>query len=361
MCYYNFAFSKGEKLMKANNLTQESCEQMITFSEQLLSNEKTNRQSRIEIACMKRIFEDYTGKVNNKTSEILTSKEIITELNNKMGNDLREASLLFWERLAKICWDVQKVNFPEYKFEKKIEIDELIKVTLKFFKEVDKNLYKEVNKILKAPNTYIYLNKFGQNNFYLCKPINLNIIAVDDNSYKTFPFFTHELIHALESKKEDKYPFVFSETASITFEILECDFLNRQRFLPDLYSLRINSNNRYMIDAFEYFSILEKFDKNSRKLNFNNIGTILGVDSEDGLREFYRKYEKINYLLRAKYILSFFRSIQIRQEYYNDKKVALSELNNIASGKSVSIGAKEAESDYNQYIDEVKSLFLTKD
>ena len=115
-----------------------------------------------------------------------------------------------------------------------------------------------------------------------------------------------------------------------------------------------DDNNYVMESVFDYVGVLEKFDYKGRDLTAENIGVILGVDSEEELRQIYNKYYCDDFIESVGYIISFMQAIEIRATYYNSRKRGIIQLKDTINNPDINLDYDSLIWHYEDFVDEIE-------
>ena len=183
-------------------------------------------------------------------------------------------------------------------------------------------------------------------------------INVED--YKHLPLnFIHELQHGIEGINNYKTCYYYKELGSILMEILYIDKMvrNKESLAGKLYFDRIS----YVEAELEYLGSYLKCVK-YLKLNNFNVATkdFISLLKKNGLiyddRNIVGEILPVDFLEMTMYLLSFFKSLEVRNIIYRNDKYGYKVLNNSLNNSYLSnLNAKKMLSDYENYLDEIIS------
>lgn len=345
--------------MKFHSVDKKYFEKIISINNLKLSMPEISKETENGIKKMQVVFENYVGLKENKSEQNLTTEEILSKLSDIFKSDLATIDLKTWKRIQDLCGKITKSSYTDCIYSApSLTIKDLIRVSLKIYKGASKELYLKAKNIIRDDRTMIYLNDVNMDNNYDCQALDCNFIACSNIGINTYPRFIHELQHSIDKQTLIKQAYIYIELAPIFFETLMCDYWNTKGDYKGLYSFRIKDNSEIMREFYEYVKILEKFDVHGQNLTISNAEDILGVDSKEQLQKIYNIIEPDDYMESIKYILSFLRSIQLRDIYYNDKKEALKQLNDASLGNDLKINYSSLARDYEKFNDEIGKLYL---
>lgn len=337
----------------------------IKEGEILLKNNNIEEAKKLEIDSMLSNFYDYLGETHLYSSHKrppLKLEEIYISLTNKLKRDLDRLDLDCWVNMHDLCWRCEKPSLMNGNTHKLNFADnKIINNTCKFYKKLDKEFYMAVKKIVDNPISLINFNnkKAIGDHCFPCKYLDLPFINIDKENDLSAVWFVHELQHAIDYILYKNIPYFFSEVSSIFSETIFIDSLTKKNFKnidpKRFYSYRIHTNNDNMKNIYNYVELLYRFIENGLEINKDNIGKILAVDSEKCIIEKYNFLIVRNYLEMYSYVLGFFKSIELREIYYNNSDVALSQLKNILMGGNDNVDFDVLEESYGNYIKKIKN------
>lgn len=342
----------------------------IKEGEILLKKEDVSEEIKLEIDSMLSNFYDYLGEnhfySSNKRPN-LSLEEIYKSLTNKFNRDLSKLNLELWKSMHDLCWRSEKHSFLTSNTHRlNLSDDKIVNETLHFYKKLDKQFYLTAKRIIENPISLINFtnSKSLIDHCFTCYYLDVPFINICRENDLIGIWFTHELQHGIDYMLYKDVPYLFSETSSIFVETLYIDSLVDKRLkgvdAKRFYSYRIHSNNENMKILYDYVEILYRFIENGLEINKDNIGKILTCDDEKSIIDNYKTLRKRNYLELFGYILSFFRSLELREIYYNDSDIALSQLKNILMGGNENVDFDILSDSYSNYIKEIKDKFKGK-
>lgn len=333
----------------------------IINAEQKLNNKNitATEKTYLEITINK-----FTGYLENKKSTAkketnLFDQNSYKKLNDKLTEDLKLISLDFWKNIIFLYNNVDQSTFEEKDY---IDIlkdnDNFFDMILNFYEEIDKEYYKKALSIIQYPHSLINFDKYSVagDECFTCETLKMpfiNVSSVDDDGCVAF---VHELQHGIDYLvKGEPITGLLKELSPIFFENLFIDFLNEKNNCEALYNFRINYSINSLKWLNAYANILIRFDKYGGKVTKNNIKKILDVKNNNDLKVQYEKYMKIDFISCCKYMLSFFLSVELRNEYYNlDKKQVIKKLKDSLFGKYTHVDFLNLANSYNSYVEEIR-------
>lgn len=302
----------------------------------------------------KDIFGKYAGIKNAKNSDNLTSNEILKNLKVKFDSDLKEIRLSTWKFVSDLVKSVYVVDLPLKYYRKDIKVEDLVKQTLKVYKEADMIDYQFARKLLDDKDLLIYLNNVGLNQYYDSEEIGKKLISITNSGYYTYVRFTHELGHAINEMRFSELADLFSEASPIFYEILMCDYLNQEKDYKGLYNYRIAMNTKMITYLIEYVKVLDAYVNNNCVLSLDNASRVLGVSNNEELIRFYKKFNEEECIDLIKYLLSSMVATSAREKYLDNKKLGIDYLNDITVGNSKKLNLYESLDAYNRHIKSLK-------
>ncbi|MBE6138492.1 MAG: hypothetical protein E7173_01955 [Firmicutes bacterium] len=342
--------------MRIRTVNQDFFQGHLDNSElELIISDLSEKEKR-EIVCMQGVFREYLGITTPSTQPKtkITTEQMLEKLSNKMNSDLTSISLKLWIKIQRICWETRKPSYDEYQPDcVEVKVEDLAELSLKVYKQADKEFYLMAKKILESGNTLVYLNDLGINNHFRCAALRQNFIACAYAGKQTYSNFSHELEHGVDDILfAQKYP-LYKELPPIFFESLVNDAVGKRTDFSGLYDDRIGNHNGMMNDIFEYVRILRLFDANGRNLTSKNVSAVLGITTFKELEELYKTMMTDAFIDGVNYILSFMKAIQLREVYYNDKTAAIKLLIAITNGEDRTVGSEALLQSYERFLSEL--------
>lgn len=342
----------------------------INEVENVLKNGSIDEETKIKIDSMLINFYDYLDdnrfSPSNKKPN-LSLDEIYQSLTNKFNRDLNRLSLEHWKSIHDLCWRCEKPSFPTSNTHKlSLSDDAIVNNALRFYRNLDKEFYYTAKRIIDNPIPLINFTnrKSLGDHCFPCYYLDLPFINVCRENDLLMIWFVHELQHGIDFLLYKEVPYLFSETSSMFCETLYIDSLTTKNLKTvdskKFYSYRIHANNENMQHMYKYIELLYQFIENGLEVNKGNIGKILSCDTEKDVIDKYKNLKDRNYLEMFEYILSFFRSLELREIYYNDSKTALSQLKNILMGGNDTVDFDVIEDSYSNYVKEIKGKYKSK-
>ena len=295
------------------------------------------------------------------TGESIVSKieigveDMIRKLSFKMNADLSLIPMETWKKIKELCWSVRKYDALNCLYPMTdLSINDIVNKTLKLYKNADKGFYTMAKSLLEDKRTNLYINDLKIDSYYRCALLNCDFLACSLDGYHAYTGFIHELQHGLNFEMFPYMDLLYNELGPIFFELLMCDKLNDGDLYPGLYGERFEDNNYVMESVFDYVGVLEKFDYKGRDLTAENIGVILGVDSEEELRQIYNKYYCDDFIESVGYIISFMQAIEIRATYYNSRKRGIIQLKDTINNPDINLDYDSLIWHYEDFVDEIE-------
>lgn len=342
----------------------------INEGESLLKYNDIDENKRLEIDSMLSNFYDYLGESHSYSSDkrpILSLENIYKSLTNKFKRDLDKLDLDCWVSMHDLCWKSEKPSLMTGNTHKlNLSDDKMVTNTLNFYKKLDKDFYVAAKKIITNPVSLINFSnrKSLGDHCFPCRYLDLPFINVYKENDLSAIWFVHELQHGIDYILYKDVPYFFSEASFIFSETLYIDSLVQKGVKivdPNrFYSYRIHTNNENMQNLYNYVELLYRFIENGLEVNKDNVSKILICDSEKEINNKYNFLRVRNYLEMFGYILGFLKSLELREIYYNDRNIALSQLKNILMGGNDNVDFDMLEDCYSNYVSEIKAKYKMK-
>ena len=302
------------------------------------------------------VIENNEITVNEQSFQTLKRKFLNKALSdyNMLGDDIIDAIIYMTTNHVYF-------GFEDYRCNYKLTPTEIVDKSLSVYEEILPDFLPDAKYIVDNPIKLINfsdrITSVGSECYYEGL-LQLPFINVDD--YKHLPLnFIHELQHGIEGVKDYKTCYYYKELGSILMEILYIDKMvrNKESLADKLYFDRIS----YVEAELEYLGSYLKCVK-YLKLNNFNVATkdFISLLKKNGLiyddRNIVGEILPVDFLEMTMYLLSFFKSLEVRNIIYRNDKYGYKVLNNSLNNSYLSnLNAKKMLSDYENYLDEIIS------
>lgn len=294
--------------------------------------------------------EQYYAELSNNTKYSL--------LLDKMQKDYYKIERGLLDLIVFLMESKVIVEYQDNKYEKEIKPGDIVAKSVEVYDKFLPLFLPVVQTIIDFPIDLINFDKtnnVGSQCFFIDDLPFLHI----ENYTKQPENFIHELQHGVEKICGYKPQFYYRELGSILLETLYIDTLVRDKvpLSSNLYFARINEAEAFIEYLGRYFKCIKELGQysfsvnNIRLLNIiekNNIMFNGQITVEEILNDNFKQY--------LMYVLSFFKSIEIRNMMYQDKKKALELLLSTLKGESVIHDKSCVLRDYEGYISDTLEL-----
>lgn len=331
---------------------------------------KTDLKEQDRIA-IEETMEHFLNYLNVKTEpEIRTLKNVnnLTMTKNKfMREAINNYNILGQDMIDIIIYLANNIscfslNHPHKykKYRTNMSPEEIVDKTLELYGIYFEKFYGTAKSIIEYPLNLINFTKSGYLDSQCFESDMFKLPFINIKNYNSNPeLFAHELQHGIEYMDNYKTELYNKEIGPILMETLFIDTLvkNKERNAATLYYNRIYEIESIFTELLSYYSCVKEF----RKYNFE-------VSNSKFINTLYYHnliYAKNNIILNnldidieddLKYLLSFFKALEIRNKVYQDKKYAFILLKKYLNYKNHTYYCeKQMLNDYEEYHEEVIS------
>lgn len=313
---------------------------VIGIGNKLLSNKETEKETKIKIIKTIKTCEELLSVLNGTYMEEEQSEEFkgfnSTKkcLLEKMQLDFQEIDHNIMNFICDLN-DISSIFYSCYeKYNECNSIEDIITNTLGVYESFAPELLSSAKKIIYSDFCVInFSNKYhiGSQCIY-DRFINTSFIEIEQYNKRPMTFI-YELEHAIENANSYDFGKFYSEVGAITFETLYIDNMcERKENNAELLYFRRLSNFSFKLDYLSsYFKALQSLSKYNFDVNKSQFLDILRSSNliiKDRIPLFMLKKNTKEYLL---YFLSFLKSIEIRNNFHDDRKYGLKLLKKLAT------------------------------
>ena len=317
---------------------------------------------------------EYLKNIINELTYILKHNKL-----PKQDKEILKTELFFFKKALKgHYWKNQMENIPSISFES-LKMNVLAKMKRDYNILGDCSISKSIDEMIE--DTLIIYNTYSKIFYEKAKfiyehscPLIQEVVHKKNTSFCVYsnhlqlPFLIivkneapyiliHETQHCIENMLHRNSPFYFKELGPILFETINLDNLYPyQRNIAYYYKDRIEETFFHIDILQEYFKALLEFKERDffvSSKEFIKIFEEIFYDNENlSMKEFVQNVQcdvlDPDYDLYICYFLSFLKSIELREQIYNDKKHGIELLENCLNNPSATFSFTNNTIDYYQ-------------
>lgn len=331
---------------------------------------KTDLKAQERIA-IEETIENFLKYLNVKVEpeiKVLKNANNLTMAKNKfMRNAINSYNDLGQDMIDLIIYLANNISYFNHNHYRKYQSyktdllpEEIVDETLELYSIYFEKFYNTAQNIINYPLNLINFTKNGHLGSYCFESDMFKLPFINIKNYSGNPEdFAHELQHGVEYMDNYKSNLYSSELGPILIETLYIDRLvkSRDRNAASLYYHRIYEMESILTELLSYYSCIKEF----RKYNFE-------VSNSKFINTLYYHnliYTKENIMFNdldidvdeyLNYLLSFFKSLEVRDKVYQDKKHAFTLLKKYLNYKNpMNYCEEQMLNDYEEYRKEVIS------
>ena len=276
---------------------------------------------------------------------------------NDLGQDMIDLIIYLANNISYFS-----LNHPHKykKYRTNMSPDEIVDKTLELYSIYFEKFYGTAKSIIEYPLNLINFTKSSHLYSQCFESDMFKLPFINIKNYNSTPeIFAHELQHGIEYMDNYKSNLYSSELGPILIETLYIDRLvkSRDRNAASLYYHRIYEMESILTELLSYYSCIKEFRKYNFEVSNSKFINIL----------YYHNliYTKENIMFNdldidvdeyLNYLLSFFKSLEVRDKVYQDKKHAFTLLNKYLNYKNpMNYCEEQMLNDYEEYRKEVIS------
>ena len=333
---------------------------------QMLKNNKLSKFEKFNIKCDIMTLNDLISISENKTSlfecEISQNVSSIKKAKEDLFNKMIDEYNYFGDKLIKFIIELNDSKVLENDFIDDMifdnNLDELVIKTSELYSSYSNKLYKQVIKML-SKDSILEVKNADFSSFRAYINYLKKCFFVIDSTYAPFSL-SHEAFHGITAIRGINYHPFYEELGSILFETLYIDKLYDEKTIDSkkMYFIRIDNCLELLDDLADYFKLLLIFkdkyfmvsDKEFCETIRNNIPM---YETKQALIDYLSYYALDTKTDDLTYIISFIKSLEIREKIKCDKRLGINSLFNTLHSNSFTINTNETFECTKRYIKEI--------